>query len=63
MVDKCRVKYRLSKLYGQFNDIQSVKCSCVNEMRLFRKKQVFNVSSKSSNGSGLSGLAGSCCDF
>lgn len=37
MLDKCGVNYRLSKLYEQFNDIRWGKCSCVNEVRLFRK--------------------------
>ncbi len=37
MVDKCEVKYEPLKPYEQFIDIQCLKCSCVNEMRLFSK--------------------------
>lgn len=31
MENRCGVKYSLSKLYDQFNDIQGVRYSCLNE--------------------------------
>lgn len=58
MVDKCGVKYRLSKLYEQFNDVQCVKCSCVNEVRLFRKTKWLMRAVKAVMASSCQGLAG-----
>lgn len=40
IVDKCGVKYSLSTLYEQLNDVQCVKCTCVNEIGCLEKPSV-----------------------